>query len=59
MDMWRRRPAEPEERDDEQGSAEASEGETSVLFDGGPVSVAGFGSLEDGVVVDENSARND
>lgn len=56
MDTGGGSPAEPEETSYDAGPTEAGERETAVFFDGGPVRVAGFGAVEDVVVVEEEGA---
>ena len=51
-------PTEPEETNHDKGATKAGEREASVFFDGGPGCVARFGTLEDAVVLEEDSAGN-
>lgn len=53
MDTGGGGPAEPEETSYDAGPTEAGEREAAVFFDGGPVRVAGFGAVEDVIVVEE------
>ena len=55
MDVWRRGPAEPEERDDVQGAAETREWDSAILLDKSPGSVGFLCALEDVVVVYEDA----
>ncbi len=58
MDPRGRDPAKPEETHYDEGAAEAGERKAAVFFDSGPWRVAGFGALEDEVVVEKNCAGN-